>query len=210
MASVRTTTSGHTSKRAAKQLGTLQKALAEANEIAHQWKEVADTRLHYLSVLDHSLSNFLEAMIEVGSIFDLQIKDPKLRRSHVDVDSGAEIHDLASKKAVILMRYVDQLAAEAAHVQTTLESVLELATQAIAVTTPTADIGPVKRREPITMKTLADELAAIEEDESDDDGDSEEDEVTARDYGNDSESEEIPLRDSAIVLSRKSHMDIFK
>lgn len=187
---------------ATKALGTITKALTEANQRAHQWKDVADTRLYYLEALDKSLGNFVEALSRLTDVFGIEVPKTDQVTADSEIHSGEEMYQLASKKALTLMIFLDQLAQEATSVQSTLDDVLSIAVTATLAPVPVSDSTKSKSVMPLTMQSLAEEFNAMGEyRNSSDSGFADDAGYGPQEADTVSHENEGPLRDSGVVQS---------
>lgn len=116
-----------------------QRQLGEVNNIAEEWKKVAENRKQMLVMITRALAQQVKELAKVGTIFGCSTEVDPLLVSSVEGLSGAELTAVTAHRMEAIAQFVGSLTREATELQVALNDTLGLANQALRVQAPTED-----------------------------------------------------------------------
>lgn len=122
-------------------LGETLEKLSAAHHAARQWKIVAENRLHLLVGVDTAVSDMIDGLLMIGTLFGVSPTETGLPRAYGTASSGDEVSALVMNKLDSISTFVSHLTKEASSLQLTLMETLALATDATGVEPPTVDLS---------------------------------------------------------------------
>jgi len=111
---------------------------------AREWKSVAETRYKYLLYINTALTEQIDSLGKIGTIFGQEHVSMEGEDIDPRVHSGETVTQMVIGKLTATSNFVGNLTKEATQVQGTLNHVLSLAAEAISVERPTQDVSPAK------------------------------------------------------------------